>query len=59
MEKNNEKNHLLAEKIRKLQNVLPEIFSDGKINEYELRNMLNGYLDDSKEKYSFTWPGKN
>lgn len=59
MYKGNKKNNLLTDKINLLQNILPEIFSDGKLNEHELKNLLSGYLDDSKEKYSFTWSGKN
>lgn len=50
---NLEKNNI--DKIKKL---FPEAVEEGKINFDMLRALLGDEVDDSKEKYQFTWNGK-
>lgn len=54
----NQKNNSLQEKIDKLKQLIPEIFSDGKLDINELENLLNGYTVEKEEKYRFEWWGK-
>lgn len=56
----NEKNNFLEEKVNELKQLIPEAFSDGKLNVDQLKNLLNGYsTDNSEERYQFMWWGKN
>lgn len=49
---------ILAERIAELKTVFPEVFKDGKIDFDALQNALGEYIEDPREKYSFTWAGK-
>lgn len=49
---------ILAERIAELKTVFPEAFKDGKIDFDALQNALGEYVEDPREKYSFTWAGK-
>ena len=44
--------------IDKIKELFPEAVEEGKINYDMLRAMLGDEVDDSKEKYQFTWNGK-
>ena len=44
--------------IDKLKGLFPEAVEEGKINFDILRAMLGDEVDDSREKYQFTWNGK-
>jgi hypothetical protein len=50
--------HLTAERLQALRDLLPETFSEGKIDFEKLRAALGDILDDSPERYSFSWAGK-
>jgi adenine-specific DNA-methyltransferase len=49
---------LVSERIEELKAVFPEVFKDGKIDFGALQNALGEYVEDPREKYSFTWAGK-
>jgi adenine-specific DNA-methyltransferase len=49
---------LTAERIQALRELLPEAFSEGKIDFEKLRAALGDILEDSPERYSFSWAGK-
>ena len=44
--------------IEKIKELFPEAVEEGKIDFDMLRAMLGDEVDDSKEKYQFTWNGK-
>lgn len=44
--------------IDRIKELFPEAVEEGKINFDMLRAMLGDEVDDSKEKYQFTWNGK-
>lgn len=47
------------ERLRELQQVVPEAFADGRINWEVLREALGEYLEDeTQEHFGLTWPGK-
>ena len=50
---------IVSENISKLQEIFPYIFEDGKINFNKLKSDLGEYVDDSNERYDFSWPGKS
>lgn len=45
--------------IKKLKELFPNVVTEGKIDFDVLRTVLGDEVDDSKEKYQFTWKGKN
>ncbi len=49
---------LEKQNIDKLKELFPEAVEEGKINFDILRAMLGDEVDDSREKYQFTWNGK-
>lgn len=49
---------LLEEKLGRLRELFPEVFSEGKIDFEILRETLGDAVDDSSERYRFTWHGK-
>lgn len=49
---------LEKENIDKLKELFPAALEEGKINFDMLRELLGDEVDDSKEKYQFTWNGK-
>ena len=46
------------QKLRQLQQILPEIFEDGEIIPDKLRDVFSDEVNESREHYSFTWAGK-
>ncbi len=49
---------LTAENIERLKELFPEILTEKKIDFEKLRVILGDEVDDSPERYSFTWNGK-
>lgn len=45
--------------IEKLKELFPDVVTEGKIDFDVLRAVLGDEVDDNKEKYQFTWKGKN
>jgi len=46
------------ENIKKLMTMFPEVVTEGKIDFEKLKQLLGEYVDDSNERYNFTWNGK-
>jgi adenine-specific DNA-methyltransferase len=46
------------ENIKKLKQLFPEVFTEGKIDFEKLKQVLGEYVEDSNERYNFTWNGK-
>ena len=47
-----------AERLEALRELYPEVFSEGHVDLDKLRAVLGDDVDDSPERYSFTWAGK-
>ncbi|ENO1827245.1 DNA methyltransferase [Vibrio parahaemolyticus] len=45
--------------IQQLKQLFPDVFSEGKIDFEALKAVLGEAVDDSDERYNFTWNGKN
>lgn len=45
--------------INKLKELFPNVVSDGKIDYDLLKSLFAGEIDESNEKYTFSWNGKN
>ncbi len=50
--------NLAAERRIQLEQLFPEAFSEGKVDFDKLRAALGDLADDRRERYSFTWAGK-
>lgn len=50
---------LTKENIEKIKELFPNAVTEGKIDFDALRNILGEEVDNSKEKYQFTWSGKS
>lgn len=44
--------------IGKLKQLFPEVFIEGKVDFEKLQQVLGEYVEDSNERYNFTWNGK-
>ncbi len=49
---------IVAENIKKLKQLFPTIFKEGKIDKEELQAVLGDYVEKDKEYYQMTWAGK-
>ncbi|KNZ42448.1 site-specific DNA-methyltransferase [Acetobacterium bakii] len=49
---------LAQDNIEKLKELFPDIVTDGKIDFDKLKQDLGDYVDDSAERYNFSWNGK-
>ena len=49
---------ILNENIKTLKLLFPEIVSEDKIDFDKFKTIFGGEIDDSSERYAFTWPGK-
>ncbi len=49
---------IVSENIKILKELFPDIVTEDKIDFKKLELILGDEIDDSKEKYSFTWPDK-
>ena len=45
--------------IKKLKELFPNIVTEGKVDYGKLKLLLGDEVDNNKEKYQFTWPGKS
>ena len=50
--------NVVLDNISKLKEIFPDVVTEDKIDFKKLELILGEEIDDSKEKYSFTWPGK-
>jgi len=50
---------ILNENIKKLREIFPDVFTEGKVDFDALREVLGEYIDGRPERYSFTWNGKS
>ena len=46
------------ERVERMRELFPEVFSEGGIDFDKLRLELGDEVDDGDERYAFTWPGK-
>lgn len=53
-----ESKDIVSENISKIREIFPDIFNEDKVDFDKLKMDLGEYVDDSHEKYNFTWPGK-
>lgn len=51
--------NLSEEKLAELRRILPEAFSEDKVDWNKLRAVLGDAIDERMEKFSFTWAGKS
>lgn len=49
---------IVQDNIEKLKEIFPEVFTEGKVDFTVLKHLLGEKIEDSKERYSFTWKGK-
>lgn len=49
---------ILSENIASLRQLFPEICCEDKVDFDKLKQILGEYVDDSNERYNFTWNGK-
>ncbi|MDR2545010.1 MAG: DNA methyltransferase [Methanobrevibacter sp.] len=56
---NGESLNILEENISKLKELFPEILTEDKIDFDKLKTILSEEIDDSPERYNFTWHGKS
>ncbi|NLC67341.1 MAG: site-specific DNA-methyltransferase [Clostridiaceae bacterium] len=49
---------IAKENIKKLKQLFPEVFTESKVDFEKLKQVLGEYVEDSNERYNFTWNGK-
>lgn len=49
---------IAEENIQKLRQIFPDVFTEDKIDFEKLQQVLGEYVEDSTERYNFTWNGK-
>ncbi len=49
---------IVAENIKQLKKLFPEVFSEGKIKFDQLQELLGNYVVEDEDHYNFTWHGK-
>ena len=49
---------LVADNLEQLHGLLPEAFSEGKVDFEVLKQLLGSAIDEGEEKYSLNWHGK-
>ncbi|MCF2647296.1 MULTISPECIES: site-specific DNA-methyltransferase [Bacillaceae] len=50
---------ITSEKIEQLKRIIPEVFSEGKINLEKFRQALGEQVETDQERYGISWAGKN
>ncbi|WP_066369520.1 site-specific DNA-methyltransferase [Neobacillus fumarioli] len=50
---------VLAEKIARIREEFPEVFSEGKIDFERLKMALGEFVDNGRERYGLSWAGKS
>lgn len=53
-----ESEDLVADRLQRLRELVPEAFEEGGIDFDKLRLLLGDEVDGGDERYAFTWPGK-
>lgn len=53
-----ESENLVDDRLNKLKELMPEVFTEGGIDFDKLRLELGDEVDEGQERYAFTWPGK-
>lgn len=48
-----------AQNIEQLKQLFPDVFREGKVDFEALKAVLGEHVEDSEERYNFTWHGKN
>ncbi|MDR3290574.1 MAG: DNA methyltransferase, partial [Methanobrevibacter sp.] len=56
---NGKSKDILEQNIQKLKELFPEILTEDKIDFNKLKTILTNEIDDSPERYNFTWAGKS
>jgi len=49
---------IAEENIQKLKQIFPDVFTEDKVDFEKLQQVLGDYVEDSNERYNFTWNGK-
>jgi adenine-specific DNA-methyltransferase len=49
---------IAEENIQKLKQIFPDVFTEDKVDFEKLQQVLGNYVEDSNERYNFTWNGK-
>lgn len=49
---------IAEENIQKLRQIFPNVFTEDKVDFEKLQQVLGEYVEDSTERYNFTWNGK-
>ncbi|WP_425538080.1 site-specific DNA-methyltransferase [Microaceticoccus formicicus] len=49
---------IAEENIQKLRQIFPDVFTEDKVDFEKLQQVLGDYVEDSTERYNFTWNGK-
>mgnify|MGYP000964661032 CR=1 FL=1 len=49
---------IAEENIKKLRRVFSDVFTEDKVDFEKLKQVLGNYVEDSRERYNFTWNGK-
>lgn len=49
---------IAEENIQKLRQIFPDVFTEDKVDFEKLQQILGNYIEDSNERYNFTWNGK-
>ncbi len=49
---------ITEENIQKLKQIFPDVFTEDKVDFEKLQQVLGEYVEDSNERYNFTWNGK-
>lgn len=49
---------IAEENIQKLKTIFPDVFTEDKVDFEKLQQVLGDYVEDSNERYNFTWNGK-
>ena len=52
-----ESESLIDDRLNKLKELMPEVFSESGIDFDKLRLELGDEVDEGLERYAFTWPG--
>lgn len=50
---------ILADNLEKMGELFPEAFEEGMVDFDILKQLLGDYVDDSQERYCFSWNGKS
>jgi adenine-specific DNA-methyltransferase len=50
---------LAEENIKKLKEIFPDVFTEGKVDFEKLQQVLGKYIETENERYNFTWNGKS